>query len=436
MDFQKLIDKALAAGFQDVEVIASTSKEIEISLNNGAVEKNFNGSGSVYTVRAIIDSKMTTFTFENENEDFDFIISKMKENLLSLTTDEEFTIFAGSKEYPTLEKEDGKFDEKSASEKLELIQKVYEKAKGYDSRIVNFPYCQYIEETSKKEVVNSKGLHLSKEIQYGGAMLVAIALDNGKTTDGSEISIKLKYDEINPEEIAENACKEAIAMIGAEPIATGAYDVIIENKAMTSLISGFSSMFSGDAAIKKLTSLIGKEGQQIMSEKITIVDDPLKKGAIGSATFDDDGVATYTKEVVTKGVFNTFLHNLKTAKYFNTESTGNAIGSGVGGINFYVKEGETSKEDMIKGLKKGLLITSLAGLHASLNPVSGDFSAQASGFYIEDGKIVKPVTLIVVSSNFLKMMNDVDTIGSDLHLSYNGYGAPSILFKGISISGN
>ncbi len=437
MDLQKLIDKALEVGFEDVEIIASSSKEVEISLNNGQIEKNFAGSGTVFTIRAIINSKMTSFTFENENEDVDYIVNKMKENINVLTTDEEFTIFEGSENYPKLVKEDGKFSEKTSGEKIELLQQIYQTAKQYDSRLVNFPHCSYIEESSKREVINSKGLHLSKEIQYGGAVLVAIALDeNGKTTDGSNVAIKLKYDEIDPIEIANKACKEAISMIGAGPIATGNYDVIIENEAMTSLVAGFSSMFSGDAAIKKLTSLVGKENKQIMSEKITIVDDPLRANAISSETFDDDGVATYTKEVVSNGVFKTFLHNLKTAKYFNTKSTGNAIGQGVGGINFYIKEGIVSKEDMIKNLEKGLLITSLAGLHASLNPVSGDFSAQASGFYIENGQIIKPVTLIVVSSNFLKMMNEVDTIGSDLHLSYNGYGAPSILFKGISVSGN
>jgi len=436
MDLQKLIDKALAAGFEDVEVTSSSSKEVEISLNNGDVEKNFNGSLTAFTVRAIINNKMTSFYFENEDEDIDYIINKMKENVISLTTDEEFTIFEGSAKYPTLEEIDGKFDEKSSLEKLELIQSVYEKAKNYDERLVNFPHCSYIEESKTKEVLNSKGLHLNKKTHYGGLLLVAIAMNEGKTTDGSEIVIKLNYDELNPEEVAIKACDEAISMIGAEPITTGTYDVIIENKAMTSLVSGFSSMFTGEAAIKKLTSLMGKENEKIMSEKITIIDNPLKVGAISSETFDDDGVATYTKEVVSNGVFKTFLHNLKTAKYFNTTSTGNAVGTGVGGINFYIKEGDTSKEDMISSLEKGLLITSLAGLHASLNPVSGDFSAQASGYYIENGKIIKPVTLIVVSSNFLKMMNEVETIGNDLDLNYNGYGAPSILFKGISISGN
>ena len=435
MELQKILDKAVEAGFDSVEVIVNSSKEATIYLFNGEVEKNFIGEVSKYTVKAILNGKKAMFSFENENLDVDFIVSKLTQNIQSVTTDEVSSIFAGSEKYPTLAKVESDFKDVSASEKIELIKKVYNKAKSYDSRLVNFPYCEYMEASNKREVLNSKGLHLVKEIEYGGAILSAVAMENGETQDGMGINIKLKFSEINADEVAEKACKEAISMLGAKPIASGIYDVIIENNAMTSLLSGFSSMFSGEAAIRRLTSLIDKEGQKIMDEKVTIIDDPLKEGEINSETFDDEGVATYTKAVVENGVFKTFLHNLKTAQFFNTTSTGNAVGNGVGGINFYIKEGETTKEEMIASLKEGLLITSLAGLHASLNPVSGDFSAQASGYYIKDGKIEKPVTLIVVSSNFLTMMNNVETIGSDLEIKYSGCGAPSILFKNIAISG-
>ena len=94
-----------------------------------------------------------------------------------------------------------------------------------------------------------------------------------------------------------------------------------------------------------------------------------------------------------------------------------------------------TKDEIIKETEEGLLITDLAGLHAGLNPVSGDFSAQASGYYIKDGEIVKPVTLIVVSGNFLKMMNEIEEIGSDLYMGHSGIGAPSIKFKSLPISG-
>ena len=227
-------------------------------------------------------------------------------------------------------------------------------------------------------------------------------------------------------------------MLGAETIESKTYPCIIENEAMGDLLGGFASMFTGEAALKRLTSLIGKEGQKIMQDNVSIIDDPLIPDSPNSQPFDDEGVACYKKAVVENGVFKTFLHNLKTAKAFKTTSTGNGVKSGaIGtrGINFYIEPGQKTKEELIASIDEGLLITSLSGLHAGLNPISGDFSAQSSGFYIKNGKIERPVTLIVVSGNFLKMMNQIDEIGSDLYLSYNGIGAPSIKFNGLPVSG-
>ena len=326
MNLQKIIDKALKVGFEDVEVVVSTSNEKTINLFNGEVEKNFIGNSCTYTVKGILNGKKAVFNFEDENVDCDFVVSKLYENVGVITTDESSSIFEGSEKYATLNKVDGGFKNVPTSDKIELLKTVYNTAKEYDSRLINFPYCEYIEAYDKREVVNSKGLNLSREIEYGGVILSAVAMENGQTQDGTELAIKLKYNELDAAKIANKACEKAISMLGAEPIESGFYDVIIENEAMTSLLSGFSSMFSGEAAIRRLTSLIGKENQKIMDEKISIIDDPLKENAINSETFDDDGVATYTKSVVENGVFKTFLHNLKTAQFFNIEVyTTNAI---------------------------------------------------------------------------------------------------------------
>lgn len=204
---------------------------------------------------------------------------------------------------------------------------------------------------------------------------------------------------------------------------------------MSSLFGAFSSLFNGEAAIKKLTSLIGKEGQEIMNKNINIIEDPLDINYISYQPFDDEGVATYKKYIVKEGIFTSFIHNLKTAKYFNTQTTGNGYNSSVGFSNVYIEAGSNSFDDIISGTEEGLLITSMSGLHAGVNAISGDFSLQSSGFYIKKGKIEKPVTLIVVSGNFLKMMNNIEEIGSDLELRYNGISAPSIKVKSLPVSG-
>ena len=89
---------------------------------------------------------------------------------------------------------------------------------------------------------------------------------------------------------------------------------------------------------------------------------------------------------------------------------------------------------MVKSLKEGVIITDVAGLHSGVNTVSGDFSVQSSGFYVKDGKIVHPVTLIVLSGNFYEMLKQVDKVGNDLRFDSSSIGSPSLKIKKMSIS--
>ena len=86
-------------------------------------------------------------------------------------------------------------------------------------------------------------------------------------------------------------------------------------------------------------------------------------------------------------------------------------------------------------MEQGVIITDITGLHAGLNPISTEFSLQSSGFYVEHGKIVKPINLITVAGNFMDAMKEIEAVGNDLKFSYSGIGAPSIKFKELAISG-
>ena len=166
-------------------------------------------------------------------------------------------------------------------------------------------------------------------------------------------------------------------------------------------------MFSAEAVQRGVSLLKDRVGEIIGSELITIVDDPFKAKSPRSGSFDSEGVATQYKEMVKDGKLTGYLHNLKTAKKANTKSTGNASGSGVGPTNFYIEPGDMKYDDAVKSMKKGLIITDLAGTHSGANAISGAFSLQASGYLVEDGKVVRPVALITVAGNYLDLLKDV-----------------------------
>lgn len=440
---KKIIEKAKAFGFDDFEIIETASQEVRLSLFKGNLDKNFTGCDKLYTLKGIINKKLASMNLEKNDKDLsdeeiDNLLAKLKENVLSITTNEEASVFGGSEKYAVLSERKVNINSKTTAEKIEMIKELEKKTYEASEKVELVHSCQYFEGKDSLKIVNSKGLNLSKENEYCGIMLGCIvgeSKDNPNKQNGYARKITIDINEFNLEKMYKEATEYGLSMLGAKPVDSKSYKVIIEKDCMTSLLSGFSSIFSGESLLRKVTPLTTKLNEKIMSEKVTIIDDPLCDEAIIRSTFDSEGVATYTKNVVENGVFKTFLHNLKTAKALNTVSTGNATKRGVSGMNLYIKNGDTSLDDMISSLDEGLLITNLAGLHAGLNAISGDFSGQASGYYIKDGKKVHPVTLVVLSGNFLTMMNDIVTIGNDLEIQYNGYGAPSILFNSLPVSG-
>lgn len=439
IDFKLLIDKALKLGFTDVEIVEQNSTSLEISLYESKIEQNKLSSNNSFTIRAIYKEKMVSIRVEDFEIDFDELLNRLKQNVLSIESEEKNEIYEGDEVYPTVEKNEYDFDTIPTSKKIDFLLEMEKKCKELDERVVKVSDCVYEEFDSKYHIINSKGLDIVKYKKYCTAVVGVVAVENGSTQDEYHFSTKKSFEEQNANEIASKAVEKAVAKFNAKPIKSDKYKVIIENSAMGSLLNAFLSMFTGMAAIRKITPLIGKEETKIMSDKINIIDNPLLKEAIINNSFDDEGVACYSKEIVKNGVFKTMLHNLKTAKFFNTKSTGSgysgARGITTAGCNFYIENGSKTKEELIKSLDKGLLLTGFDGLHSGVDAISGDFSLKTSGFYIENGKITKPVTLIVISGNFLQMMNEVIDVANDIEISARTVFAPSILFNDMAISG-
>lgn len=439
INFKLLIDKALQDGFENIEIIEKNSKSLEINVFDSKVESNTLSENNSLSIRAIYNSKMVSVVVENFEMDIDEILNRLKTNALIIDSEEKNEIFGGSKNYPTVERNEYNFDAIPTSKKIEFLLNLEKKTKELDSRIVKISNCAYEESDIKYHIINSKGLDITKYNRYCLAVVGVVAVQDGDIQNEYNFVAKKTFDELDIDEISKKAVEKTVEKFNAKPIKTGKYQVIFDKDAMSSLLGAFYGMFTGMSAMKKISPFVGKENEKILSDKISIIDNPLLEEAILREPFDDEGVACYCKEVVKNGVLKTLLHNLKTAKYFNTTSTGNGFNGGRGistvGRNFYIEKGNKSKEELIKLIDKGVILTGLDGLHSGVNAISGDFSLKTEGFYVEKGEIVRPVTLIVVSGNFIQMMNEVVEVGNDLEVTTRGVFAPSILFDQLSISG-
>ena len=128
-------------------------------------------------------------------------------------------------------------------------------------------------------------------------MVGAVAREGTDQKSAYEFQIVNKFEDFNIEKLADDVVKKVTSLLGAEPVVTKSYPIIFENKVMTDILQAFQFVFSGEAALKKMTLLLGKENEQIMSDKVTIVDDPFHSDAVIVSPFDDEGVACYKKDV-------------------------------------------------------------------------------------------------------------------------------------------
>ncbi|MBQ7063851.1 MAG: TldD/PmbA family protein [Firmicutes bacterium] len=440
-DFQKTVVKeAAAAGLKDYDLYYAESESTDTSVFNGEIAGFTSDREGGACFRCIVNGKLgycstELFTEEEANR----IVSKAIENASTIETDNEPVIFKGSDSYAQVEPA-----QVQEVDMRKFAMDLYQKVLAVDPRVQPSSECTVMQAGGRIHMVNSYGLSLSNTYTLQGLMQQAIIREGEEQYDSHKTCFE-PFDQMDTDSFAAEAVNDAIDKIGGGPVETGKYPVVLDAKAFSSLLSAFFPIFSAKAAQQGMSLLAGKEGQQIASPIVTIIDDPMYPDSPAKAPFDAEGVATRCKMVVENGVFKTLLYNLETAKKAGVESTGNASKMSyaapvnISPFTFYLKPGEISKEDLYKQVGNGLIITSLSGLHAGLNAITGDFSLLANGYRITDGEKAGYVNRITVSGNFFDLIQKIETIGSDLDFGFpRGFsriGSPSVYVPELSVAG-
>lgn len=432
--FNKLIELGLQKGFTDIEVVVSTNKSLSLSVYEGSVEDFKQSENSVIKVKGIYKNKMGSVSIENFDEKLtEKYINLLRNNLRAITVKEPVSIFAGSDSY--LEVADNPFDFSSVpfEDKVNYLINLEKNIKE-NPLVRTVESSKYSESFGETTLINSKGLNLTKKHNYAMAYAVGVFGPDNDIQSAYEVFAVENFNEFDARSNADAILKIGLAKLGSNIPNSGSYNVVFSNEMMSDILGVFQSIFSGEAAYRHLTKLEGKEQTQIFGNNITLIDSPVHPDAYFKHSFDNEGVACYEKPIVENGVFKGFLHNLKTASIFKTTPTGNAFG-GVSPANMYLKPGNISFEQMISTITDGIYITDLVGLHAGVNTVSGDFSLQASGFKIENGKITTGLKQMVVSSNFFTMMNQIENISNDFKFKIFPVGTSSVHVGKLQIAG-
>lgn len=439
---EELLEKGKQAGFEDMEVYIQGSSSMDIKVFKGELDKYTIADGEGMSFRGVCNGNMGyAYSEKVDRSSVDMLIEGAKQNASVIEDEDKEFIFGGSESYREVESYNSELEAVDTSKKIDFAMELERVALSLDERVESVSTCLYGESSGYSVLVNSKGLVLEdrSNMAYGYISVKVKDGDDIKTADRYVLSNDFSVFDVS--ELAKEAVDEAISMIGAKSVESGDYEIVLRNDVAASFIDSFEGIFSAEAVQKDLSLLKGKLGEQIAVPELTIVDDPFLENGMGSTGFDSEGVATVYKKLIENGELKTYLHSLKTAKKDGVEPTGNGFKGykssiSIAPTNFYVENGAHSFEDMIKSVKRGILVIDLQGLHSGLNSVSGDFSLSAYGYLVENGAIVRPVNQITVAGNFYKLIKEIEMIGDDLEFILPGnIGSPSIKIKSLSVAG-
>ena len=272
-------------------------------------------------------------------------------------------------------------------------------------------------------------------VYYGGA----VAKEGEQVKTGFDIAFGNDFSKFNVDELAKSIVKEIVSKLGGYQCESATYKAVLNQDVAKTFMAAYVGSADAEDIQKNSSLFVGKLGQKVASKKVTIEDKPLAK-TLFAKSFDDEGVATINMPIIKNGVLQNYLYNLTTAAKDKVESNGHgAVGGGskVSTTTWYLemKAGKKSLDDLFQEVGNGVYITEVQGMHAGLNPLSGNFSLQATGFMIENGKVTHGLDLVTVSGNLVDLFNSITEIGSDSKEFASGMKCPSVLVKKIAVSG-
>jgi len=313
-------------------------------------------------------------------------------------------------------------------------------ARGFDSRVTNSEGATWSRSVGGVAFATSGGFLGSYRSSHASLIVQPLCddttdPDNPKKRSDAWWSSSCFLGELEPAEaIGLEAARRTVATLGARKVETQECPIVFDPEVARSIVGRVFSVANGAAFWRKSSYLLGKEGEVIASPLVTITDDPLLPRALGSRPFDGDGLATRKNTLVDRGVLGPVLCDVYSARKLGRESTGSAgLGSsGPTTSNLIMQSGGMKRDELLRDTKRGLYVTSLMGF--GFNPVTGDYSRGAEGFWLEGGELTFPVSEVTIAANFDEILKRIDAVADDLRLR-SSTAAPTFRVSHMTLAG-
>lgn len=281
-------------------------------------------------------------------------------------------------------------------------------ALAVDKRLTNSEGAGVSLHTSQFVYANSLGFCNGYAGSRHGMSVAVIGEDKGgMQRDYWYTSARNANDLDSAETVGRIAGTRTVRRLNGRKLDTRTCPVLFEAPIATGLIGNFVAAVSGGSLYRKSSFLLDSIGTQVFSPLVNVREEPHLPRARGSAPFDNEGVATAPRQIVAGGVLQGYFLGSYSARKLGLASTGNA-----GGAHNLVVPGSEDLPALLRRMDRGLFVTEQLG--QGVNPVTGDFSRGAAGYWVEGGELAYPVEEITIAGNLKQMFRDIVALGSDV----------------------
>ena len=415
-------------GIDEFELSISNSKVLSVQSRNVKLENIENSEGSNITLNVFIGKKQATLSANNiQDLEINSFLEKGKFMADSSPEDPycglpEMLDYADS--LNELDLEDIKPLDKE--ELQNLAMEAEEKMLGVKG-VTNTEGSAASTSKTKITFLSSKNFFKTYNKTIHTISSIAIAGKDTNMQRDYDFSATVHSEDLkSPSAIGRKAGERASSRLNSRKIKSSNVDVIFEPRIAKSLLSSLASCISGTSIARGTSFLSKKINKKICNEKITITNMPQLLRGLGSVPFDSRGIKSQNLNLIENGIFKNYFLGVRSSKQLKMRPNGNSSP-----YNLTLNKGETSPEDLIKSVKKGIFVTEMLGM--SFNSVNGDYSRGAAGFMIENGEITFPINEVTIAGN----MNDIlikMVPANDLKISEN-LNSPTLLVENMTLAG-
>jgi PmbA protein len=321
---------------------------------------------------------------------------------------------------------DPRHAELDAGERLRRVRALEAAARSESNRVIAVT-ASFGDSVSQTASVHSNGFEGESADTFFSIQAGVALADGDRRSEGFAYGMCRRLESLpSAEMMGREAVSRALRKVGQRKIASGEYDLLVENRAVRRLLTPLIGAMSGRALQQKSSFLEGMLGKPIASDILTLADDPLVPGGANSRLFDEDGLPAVKRTLIDRGVLRTLYIGNHTARKLGVEPTTGSPS------NLVFQTGDHDLEDMIGNTHKGIVVTDFIG--GDTNQITGDFSFGISGFSVLNGRLDLPVNEMNVSGNFKQFWKQLVAVGKDL-FPHGVWATPCLRFHRVPCSG-